>query len=127
MFADISYALPLGVRVLARFTGKKTQLDGPYSLGRWGLFLNVVGLVYLTFTSITFNFPTLKPVTSENMNYTSAAVGVIFFIATITWFTTGKRQFTGPQSGGVVIEGAPHATIADTSSAEGEKFVKVSE
>jgi len=122
----ISYAMPLFVGVLARLSGKVTRLDGPYSLGRWGLLLNLVGLVFLLFTSITFNFPSVNPVTSENMNYTSAAVGVIMLIATITWFTTGKRQFTGPQSGGVVIEGAPGATTADTSFA-GEKVVKVSE
>ncbi|KAK4966989.1 hypothetical protein LTR66_012008 [Elasticomyces elasticus] len=103
----VSYAMPLLVRVLARVQRKKTRLDGPYSLGRYGLALNVIGLLFLLFTSITFNFPTLSPVDSQNMNYTSAAVGVIMLIAAITWLTTGKRQFTGPASGGdrgVVIE-----------------------
>lgn len=110
--------MPLLVRVLARATGKKTDLDGPWSLGRWGVLVNIIGLVYLLFTSITFNLPTVSPVTSENMNYTSAAIGVIMLIATVTWFTTGRRQFTGPESGGVVIEGAPHhlATELDSRS-----------
>ena len=44
----------------------------------------------------------------ERQNYTSAAIGVIGLIATVTWFTTGQKQFTGPESGGVVIEGRPH-------------------
>ena len=64
---DVSYAMPLLVRVIARFTGRDTKLDGPWSLGRWGLVLNIVGLIFLLFTSITFNFPTLAPVDSENM------------------------------------------------------------
>jgi hypothetical protein len=30
------------------------------------------------------------------MNYTSAAVGVIGLISIVTWFTTGRKNFTGP-------------------------------
>lgn len=30
------------------------------------------------------------------MNYTSAAIGVIGLISTVTWFTTGRKHFTGP-------------------------------
>ncbi|KAJ9619935.1 hypothetical protein H2203_008209 [Taxawa tesnikishii (nom. ined.)] len=122
----VSYAMPLLVRVLARFTGKETNLDGPWSLGRWGFALNLIGLIFLLFTSITFNFPTLAPVDSENMNYTSAAIGVIMVIAILTWFTTGRRQFTGPESGGVIIEGAPHhSETADAVPLDGEKIVKI--
>lgn len=118
--------MPLLVRVLARFTGKETNLDGPWSLGRWGFALNLIGLIFLLFTSITFNFPTLAPVDSENMNYTSAAIGVIMVIAILTWFTTGRRQFTGPESGGVIIEGAPHhSETADAVPLDGEKIVKI--
>lgn len=61
--------------------------------------LNVIGLVFLVFTSITFNFPTLNPVTKDNMNYTSAAIGVIGFISAITWITSGRKNFTGPETG----------------------------
>lgn len=66
-FQDVSYAMPLLVRVLARLSGKKTDLDGPWSLGKWSLLVNIIGLVYLLFTSITFNFPSVNPVDSENM------------------------------------------------------------
>ncbi|GAB7351499.1 hypothetical protein MBLNU459_g2145t1 [Dothideomycetes sp. NU459] len=120
----VSYAMPLLARVIARFTGKETVLDGPWSLGRWGLLINAIGLVYLLFTSITFNLPTLSPVDSENMNYTCAAIGAIMLIAAITWFTTGKHQFTGPESGGVVIEGAPHHTEPELEGSTEEKVTK---
>jgi choline transport protein len=58
--------------------------------------LNTVGLIFLLFASITFNFPTVNPVNKDTMNYTSAAVGVIGLISVVTWFTTGKARFTGP-------------------------------
>ena len=96
----LSYAMPLLSRILSRLTGHAKVLPGPYSLGRYGIVMNVIGLAFLVFTSITFNFPTLNPVDSNNMNYTSAAIGIIGLISIVTWITTGRRAFTGPQIGG---------------------------
>jgi hypothetical protein len=53
---DLSYAMPLLARILAHVTGRKLRLEGPYSLGRYGLSLNIVGLLFLAFFCITFNF-----------------------------------------------------------------------
>ena len=91
--------MPLLVRILARFTGHAKVLPGPYTLGKWGVVLNIIGFVFLLFTSITFNFPTLSPVSKDDMNYTSAAIGVIGLISAVTWVTTGRKHFTGPQTG----------------------------
>jgi amino acid transporter len=101
----LSYAMPMLARILAYVTGKKHHLEGPYSLGKYSLALNVIGFLYLTFFSITFNFPTISPVDSENMNYTSAAVGVVMVISLITWITTGRKRFTGPEAGNMLDMG----------------------
>ncbi|PVH94877.1 GABA permease [Periconia macrospinosa] len=98
----LSYAMPLLSRILAYMTGGNYQLDGPYSLGRYGLLMNVTGFVFLVFCCTVSNFPGVSPVDSENMNYTSAAIGVVMMISAVTWFTTGKEKFTGPQVGHVV-------------------------
>ena len=78
------------------------------------------------FTSITFNFPTISPVDSENMNYTSAAVGIIMLVAVVTWLVTGRKNFRGPESGGVVLEGEHVGVIEDGVvhgvGGKGEKF-----
>ena len=37
-----------------------------------------------------------KPITKDNMNYTSAALGVIGVISLLTWITAGRKRFTGP-------------------------------
>lgn len=91
--------MPLLARIIAHVSGKKHRLEGPYSLGRYGLTLNIVGFIFLTFCCITFNLPSFNPVDSENMNYTSAAIGVVMLISIITWITTGRKRFTGPDSG----------------------------
>lgn len=81
-----------------------SSLSGSYSLGRFGLALNVIGLLYLLFAVVVFNLPTVDPVTSENMNYTCAAVGLIMLIAAATWITTGRKHFSGPEGGKVMEE-----------------------
>ncbi|KAJ4338065.1 hypothetical protein N0V87_004213 [Didymella glomerata] len=95
----LSYAMPLLARIIAHFSGKKTRLEGPYSLGRYGIVLNIIGFLFLAFMCIIANFPSATPVDSENMNYTSAATGLIMLFSAIFWLTTGRKKFTGPESG----------------------------
>lgn len=40
---------------------------GLYNLGALSIPLNVVGLIFLLFATVTFNLPSISPVTSENM------------------------------------------------------------
>lgn len=98
-------------RLLGYFTGHATTLTGPFSLPLpISIGLNILGLLFLLFTSITFNFPTTYPVTHESMNYTSAAIGVIGLISIVTWVTTGRKHFTGP--------GAMHPVRRDGDAAD---------
>ena len=105
--------MPLFVRIWGRLRGE--EIDSAYSLGRVGMLFNIVGILYLLFAIITFNFPSVYPVSADNMNYTSAAVGVSVLIAALTWFTTGRKHYTGPQKGGILRamegrEGTPRST-----------------
>ena len=84
-------------RLIGYFSGHVTKLEGPFSFSTpVSIGLNFLGLIFLLFASITFNFPSAYPVNEESMNYTSAAVGVIGLISIVTWFTTGRNNFTGP-------------------------------
>ncbi|EAA64822.1 hypothetical protein AN1702.2 [Aspergillus nidulans FGSC A4] len=99
-FKDISYALPLLARLLGYVTSHKissTHFKGPFSLSLpLSLSLNALGLLFLLFAFVTFNFPSEAPVDDENMNYTSAAIGVIALVGVVTWVTTASKMFTGP-------------------------------
>jgi choline transport protein len=102
-------------------------LSGPYTLGRYGVWVNLVGFLFLVYNCITFNFPTISPVDSENMNYTSAAVGIIMLISLVTWVTTGRKSFSGPE-GGRVMSVVHHAVEGDPTTAKiGEAKEKKSE
>jgi choline transport protein len=95
----VSYALPLFARLLARYTGHAKVLSGPYSMGKYGIWVNLIGFLFLIFAAITFNFPSISPVETGNMNYTSAAIGAIGLISLLTWIFDGRKNFTGPQTG----------------------------
>ncbi|KAH5172030.1 hypothetical protein HBH77_219750 [Parastagonospora nodorum] len=105
----LSYLMPLLSRILAHFSGKKTRLEGPYSLGKWGIVLNIIGFIYLAFICIIANLPSVTPVDSENMNYTSAATGLVMLVSLVFWMTTGRKKFTGPEDGNLLQESRPVA------------------
>jgi hypothetical protein len=84
-------------RLVGYFTGHVTKMEGPYAFSTpVSIGLNIFGLIFLLFASITFNFPSTAPVDHQSMNYTSAAIGVIGLISLVTWITTGRKNFTGP-------------------------------
>lgn len=100
----LSYASPLFVRLWSLLTGHEHArvIPGAYTLGRWSPYINAVGLCFLLFACIDFNFPQVGPVTGDNMNYCSAAFGIIGIVSLVTWVLDGRKNFTGPQTGGIM-------------------------
>ncbi|PLB43361.1 putative GABA permease [Aspergillus steynii IBT 23096] len=93
----VSYAIALSARLLGHVTSHNPTMKGPFALPTCvSIALNILGLLFLLFAAITFNFPTSYPVSHDSMNYTSAAVGVIALIAVVTWVVTARKRFTGP-------------------------------
>lgn len=122
----LSYAMPLLVRIISYFSGTHKQLTGPWAMRPLvSLGCNLVGLVYLLFACISFNFPSTSPVTSDNMNYTSAAVGAIMALATITWFATARTGFTGPQIDNEILMGETQVHMRTGNDSDKESAKKV--
>lgn len=54
----LSYAMPLIARLISYFSGTHRRLTGPWAMSpAVSLLLNSIGLTYLLFACITFNFP----------------------------------------------------------------------
>ena len=120
MNADLSYTMALISRLLGYFSGHATTLKGPFALPTpISIALNILGLLFLLFTSITFNFPTSSPVTDDSMNYTCAAIGIICLVSLVTWVTTGRKSFTGPR-GMYMVDGHTRDT-RETGAEEPKK------
>ena len=90
-----SYLLPITLLVLRRF-GKKEIPWGPWTLGRWGLPINLVSMAYSILLIVFMVFPPYQPVRAENMNYASVIFGAATIVSTVLWFVYGRKTYRGP-------------------------------
>ena len=90
-----SYLLPITLLVLRRF-GKKHIPWGPFTLGRWGLPINLFAMIYSTILMVFMVFPPYQPVTAENMNYSSLVFGGVLIFGTVVWLAYGRKVYMGP-------------------------------
>ena len=90
-----SYLLPIVLLVSRRFNSKEIPW-GPFTLGRWGLPINVFAIVYSVVLIVFMVFPPYQPVDAENMNYSGVIFGAVLILCFIMWFAFGKRTYQGP-------------------------------
>jgi hypothetical protein len=93
--ASISYIIPIAF-ILQRKVRGPPIVYGPFSLGRWGIPINLVAVSYLLYIVTWMPFPILRPVTGENMNYAGPVFLVILLCALGDWFISGHKRFQVP-------------------------------
>ncbi len=52
--------------------------------------------MWIGFISIIFCLPNVDPVTSQTLNYTPVAVGIVALWTFGSWFAFARKYFTGP-------------------------------
>ncbi|KAL4752199.1 hypothetical protein BDW72DRAFT_212078 [Aspergillus terricola var. indicus] len=90
----ISYLFPLVFLVRGRLKGDVPT--GAYSLGRWGLPLNLTAILFATYFAVFLPFPPTLPVTPENMNFSGPVLGLIMLCSCVDWVVRGRHKWTGP-------------------------------
>ena len=91
----LAYVIPilLNYRNKRRQRGEFTTLaTAPWSLGRYGLAINAVSIVWVVFITILFSIPP-----NELAGLTMLGLGVLLFLY---WQLSQKRRFRGPKTGG---------------------------
>ncbi|EFX04269.1 amino acid permease [Grosmannia clavigera kw1407] len=97
---DWSYCIPILCKLLfGRFQ------PGPFYLGKLGYVLNAWACTWTAFVSVIFLFPTVRPVTADNMNYAVVILAFVFMVATGYWFIHGRFYYTGPRANATVDNG----------------------
>jgi amino acid transporter len=92
----ISYLIPLILLVLKRFTAPGDIPQGTFTLGKWGLPMNLIAIVFATYFVIFLPFPPTLPVTAENMNYAGPVLGFIMLFACGGSIVRGRHKWEGP-------------------------------
>ncbi|KAK4608524.1 hypothetical protein RGQ29_002083 [Quercus rubra] len=89
----IAYALPIFFRVtLAR----KSFIPGPFNLGRYGILVGWIAVLWVATISVLFSLPVSYPITNETLNYTPVAVGCLFILVITSWIFGARHWFRGP-------------------------------
>ena len=95
--AFMSYTLPIVSFLWFRLTRSTPIAYGPWSLGRWGIPINIFALCWCIFFVVILPFPSEMPVTAEDMNYAGPIALAVFCALTIDWLLRARRQYFGPR------------------------------
>jgi choline transport protein len=93
----ISYLIPIIMLVIRRFNQDRDPIVfGPWTLGRWGLAINIYAILFGTFICIFVPFPTTIPVTALNMNYCGPVFLGLCILLVFDWLIRGRGRYVGP-------------------------------
>lgn len=88
-----SYCVPVLVCLIR---GRKAVKNSPFSLGRFGPFINSVCIIWIVFAVVIFCMPVSLPVTASSMNYASVVFAGFAAISAIWYLVHARKNFKGP-------------------------------
>jgi choline transport protein len=90
-----SYMIGIGCKIYA---GVQGSLPGsPWSLGRYGLYVDVLALLLLAPLFVFAVFPGSASVNAVNMNWGVLMFGSVVLLSTIYFFVTGRDYYVSPR------------------------------
>jgi len=128
---SVSYGIPILVSLIR---GREAVKYSSFSLGKFGFFINVCTVVWISLAIILFCMPTAIPVTPVSMNYASVVFMGFASISLIWYIISGRKNFTGPpvpvdhyagQDGQVVGEGVGRTITGGKSYSNGSSEEKI--
>ena len=90
-----SYVLSIGC-ILSKRLRREPLPPARWSLGRAGMAINIIALIFLLPCFAFCFFPTATPVTAKTMNWNVAMFGGIFLWATAYYVVKGRKTYIPP-------------------------------
>ncbi|RZC52807.1 hypothetical protein C5167_021228 [Papaver somniferum] len=90
---NISYAIPIFYRITL---GHETFTRGPFHLGRYGMVVGWVAVIWVATMTVLFSLPVAYPITRDTFNYTPAAIGGLLVLVVSWWVLDARHWFKGP-------------------------------
>lgn len=88
-----SYLIAIACMLYSRLQGRIEP--GGWSLGWWGLPINIFAIVYSAYIMVFLCFPSFLPVDATSMNYALPINAFVQIAAVILWFAWGKKNWRG--------------------------------
>ena len=114
-----SYGIPIFLFAMRRFSRDNPVEFGPWSMGRVGLTINILAVLFCTFLVLFVPFPSVLPVTAQNMNYAAPIFLGVIFLALVDYAVRGHRKYVGPIKEVDIVkqsENDKHSDILDEDS-----------
>jgi amino acid transporter len=90
----ISYGIPIMIGLICHKSF--TAMKGPFTLKAFSRPIAATACGWIMLITIVFCLPTSNEVTSQTLNYTVVAVGIIAIGASAVWVLSARKWFTGP-------------------------------
>lgn len=90
-----SYMIVISCVLIKRMRGRPLP-DSHFSLGRWGIPVNILALCYLAPVFVFSFFPAATPVTPSTMNWAIVMFTGIMGFATIYYVAVGHKHYVPP-------------------------------
>jgi hypothetical protein len=92
---NAGYAIPIFFRLI---NGSNTFKPGPVHLGRAGVPIAIIALLWVAFLTVLFVLPTAYPVTHINLNYAGVTVAGVLVFSIGWWLLSARKWFDGPNT-----------------------------
>ncbi|KKA26886.1 hypothetical protein TD95_003266 [Thielaviopsis punctulata] len=109
----ISYGLPVMGGLI--WHDEFIKMKGPFNLRGFSRVVAAGCCTWIALITVVFCLPNLNPVTSQTLNYTPVAVGILLVGTLGVWAVYARRWFTGPS---LEIQEAIRAMGGETAQAE---------
>lgn len=98
----ITYMISIGCVLYRRIYHPELLPRCRWSLGRWGVPINIVGVLYSTHAFFWCFWPNATPTTAVDFNWSVLMFGAIIVICLVDWVLRARKVYTGPV---VLVEG----------------------
>jgi hypothetical protein len=72
---------------------RKCFVPGPFHLGRYGVPVGWIAVVWVATITVLFSLPVSYPVAKDTLNYTPVAVGGLFALVLSSWILGTCNKF----------------------------------
>jgi hypothetical protein len=91
-----TYAVSLSCILYRRLAWPESLPSARWSLGRWGVVVNVIGLAYVLFACFWSFWPTFATVDAQNFNWAGMLFLSVFALCLVMYHVQGKHVYMGP-------------------------------
>ena len=91
-----SYLIPFSLFLYTRLWRPERFVPGPWTLGKWGPFVNGFAIVWSVVVMFFSFWPTSVPVAAVTMNWSCVLWSAVMIFAVAFWLVHGRKVYKGP-------------------------------